>query len=505
MQRRTAVILLLAVAAAAVAVATWPSATPGVLVEPPPAPVAAATASDGAAAAPAPLPPPADGWHVHVQATLRERFVPPPPVRVTVVDAVEQAPPLSVRTIAGVGAGFDGGANAAGATLVAVAYGDGELLRHANVPAGGAARLLVGGVRTVRGRVLAPDGKPAAGAVVWLGQTTAAGRREFAVDAEGCYEADVPSGDGVPFVVRAPGCAVQARVLDVGNAVVADARLAAGCSLAVQLVAVAEAMEHARVFALPPATIHSDLAQWPFWLQALTGGASFDGAAAHLDGLPQDAEVDVVVAHPLAPRMAPQTVRCKGANPRAVVTLPAFAPQRLAGRIVDAAGAPIAFAEVVLGAGASDRPPAARLAPAAALWRGVYAMTTDADGAFVVGLPEGEAPPLAVRAPWHAGRALALAEVRAGGDVALPRWRGGDAALRLGPPRPATPWTASADLAGGVRAELAADAPWLLSLPCAGRYDFEVTTTAPGAEPVRREQRGVDVTGLVDLAAPAPR
>jgi hypothetical protein len=499
MQRRNAVILLLAVTAAAVAVATWPPAPPVAPVDPEPAVVEPAAPGVGAGAdAPAD-----DGLRVHVQATLRERFVPPPPVRVRVVDAVEQAPPLPVRAVAGVGAGFDDGEQAAGAALVAVAYGDGELLRHANVPAGGTARLLVGGARVVRGRVLGPDGAPAAGAVVWLGQTTAAGRREFAVDAEGQYEADVPSGDGVPFVVRAPGCATQARVLDVGDAVVVDARLAAGCTLAVHVVATAEAMAHARVFALPPAEVGSDLAQWPFWLQALDGGAGFDGAAARLDGLPQGAEVDVVVAHPLAPRMAPQAVRCKGANPRVVVTLPPFAAQRLVGRVVDDQGAPLAFADVVLGGGATGRPPAPRLAPGAAVWRGVFAMTTDADGAFVVGMPDGDEPSFAVRAPGHAGRTLPIAAARAGGDVALPAWRGGDAALRVAPPQPAVPWTATADLAGGVRAAVAAGEAWQVSLPSAGRYDVVVATTMPGKEPARRELPGVDVTGIVDVASSA--
>jgi len=502
MQRRTAVILTLAVVgAAALAVATLrpPAVAP---IEVAPTPVVA----------PAPSPRPADAptaadLRVQVEVRLRERLLPPPSPRVEVLDVVDHGMPLPARVLAGVGVGAADDASAAGAALVAVAHTiPGELLRQANVPAGGTAQLRVGGRRLVRGRVLGPDGAPAFGAHVWLGESNAEGRREFVTDADGRYEADVPSGYGVPFVVQAPGCATQARVLDIGEGAVADARLAAGCALTVQVVAIAEAMDAARVFVLPTAEVGSDVAQWPFWLQALAGGAVVAAEGAVIDGLPRNAEIAVVVAHPLAPRMAPQTTRLKGDRPRAVVALPAFLPRRLAGRVVDADGQPLAGAEVEVGAASPrSRALAPRLAPDAAVARGVVAATSAADGGFLVGVSAGDDLVVRVRAAGHAGRAVPMRELVDGAAIALPPWRGGEPRFVLLPPRAGVAWAAQADLAGGIAAELAADAPWAVSLPEPGRYDFVCTTTEPGREPIRHVLADVVVTGPATLAPQPPR
>lgn len=504
MQRRTAVILTLAaLGAAALAVATLrpPAVAP---IEVVPAPVAAPT--------PAPTPRPADApvaaadLRVQVEVRLRERFVAPPAARVEVRDVVDHGLPLPVRVLAGVGAAPAADRREPGAALVAVdAYGA-ELLRVAIVPAGGTAQLRVGGRRTVRGRVLGPAGAPAVGARVWLGESNADGRREFVTDDDGRYEADVPSGDGVPFVVQAPDCATQARALDVGDGAVADARLAAGASLTVQVVAVAEAMAAARVYVLPTAEVGADVAQWPFWLQGLAGGVEIGADGAVIDGLPQGSEVAVVVAHPFTPRMAPQTVRLKGERPRAVVALPAFLADRLAGRIVDADGQPLAGADVEVG-GASPRSPAPapRLAPAAAVARGAVAATSAADGSFVVGVPAGDDLVLRVRAAGHAGRELPLRALAAGAVVVLSPWRGDEPGFALTPPRAGVAWAAGVDLAGGIAAELPADEPWRVSLPEHGRYEFVCTTTEPGREPIRHVLADVVVTGLVALSPLPPR
>lgn len=502
MQRRTAVILTLAVVgAAAFAVATLrpPAVAP---VEVVPAPIGEP--------ANAPPPRPSDeaaptvGLRVQVEVRVRERFVAPSSPRVEVRDAVDLGTPLPLRTIAGVGAGPASDGREPGAALVAVAYASaGELLRHANVPAGSSAQLRVGGRRVVRGRVLGPDGAPAVGARVWLGESNAEGRREFATDDDGRYEADVPSGDGVPFVVRAPGCATQARVLDVGDGAVADARLAAGCALTVQVVAVAEAMAAARVLVLPTAEVGSDVAQWPFWLQAIDGGALVAAEGAVIDGLPRGGEIAVVVVHPLAPRMAPQATRLKGERPRAVVALPAFFGRRLAGSVVEAGGQPLAGAEIeVASASSRAQPMAPRLAPAAAVARGVVAATSAADGSFLVGVPDGDDLVVRVRADGHAGRELPLREVADGAALELPPWRGGEPSFVLAPPRAGAAWSARADLAGGIAVELSADAPWTVSLPGPGRYDFVLTTHVPDAAPVRRELANVVVTGPVELEPP---
>ena len=511
MQRRHALFLLLAAAGATLALWLLASGEPPAPAAPPDEPLDAPEP----VAPGVPVPPPADGSatlavdasHVAVAVALREPFVPPTPPRVQAVAVAAPAAPLPLRVVAGVGAAGEPDDGAAGGCLVAIAADDGELLRHASVPARGATRVRIGGRRVVRGRVLGPDGAPVSGASIWLGETTTAGRREFAVDGDGNYEADVPAGEGVPFVARAPGCATQARVLDVGDGAVADARLEPACVLEVQIAAVAEHFGFVRVDLLPTAEVSTGLAQWPFYLAALDGGAAVDASGrATFDDLPREAEVGVVVAHPLVARMAPQVVRTKGRRARAVVALPAYVARSFAGVVVDEDGAPVAGATVrVAAAGGAAWPRAPRLASAAAAWRGTFAVASDGDGAFVVGLPAGDGPVVAeVRAPGHAGRDVPIAGLPPAARIVLPRWRGGEIGFALAPPRPGAAWTASADLAGGVRAVLAADEAWRVSLPQAGRYDFTMTTTRPGEQPVARTVRDVVVTGPIELAsAPA--
>lgn len=504
MQRRHALFLLPAAAGAVFALWLLASGEPLPPDAPPEVPSPAPTPVADAPAAPGPTPPAAAGRpHVAVAVALRESYAPPPIARVEARDVADPDAPLPLRAVAGLGAGPDPDDGGAGGCLVAVAHAGVELLRHANVPARGVAPLRLGGRRVVRGRVLGPDGAPAAGAAVWFGESTAAGRREFAVDDEGRYEADVPSGDGVPFVVRAPGCAAHARALDVGDGAVADARLEPACALEVQIAAVAEQLRFVRVYVLPTAELAASLANWPFDAQAASGGRPVDASGrARIDDLPRDVEVGVVVAHPLVARMAPQIVRTKGERARAVVALPSYAGRALAGVVVDEDGAPIAGATVRLAPdGATVWPRAPRLAPAEAAWRGAFAVATDADGAFVLGVPEGDAPAFVqVRAPGHAGRVVLRAEWPAGGRIALPRWHGGDVGFALAPPQAGVAWTAAADLADGIRAALAADESWRVSLPQPGRYDFTLTTT-PVAGPTRRcERRDVVATGPVDLA-----
>jgi len=82
----------------------------------------------------------------------------------------------------------------------------------------------------------------------------------------------------------------------------------------------------------------------------------------------------------------------------------------------------------------------------------------------------------------------------------LPRWRGGEPGFALAPPQAGVAWTAAADLAGGIRAALAADEPWRVSLPQAGRYDFTLTTTPVDGPSHRCERRDVVATGPIELA-----
>jgi hypothetical protein len=508
MQRRHALFLLLAAAGAALALWLLASGEPPPPPAPPDGPPDAPGTPDAATSdASAASLPTGDAMrpHVAVAVVLRERFAAPPTARIVAVDAAAPDATLPLQVIAGVGAPGEPDDGAAGGALVEVAVGAATFLRHANVVVGERTRLVFGGRRIVRGQVLAADGQPAVGAVVWFGESTAAGWREFGVDAEGRYEGDVPAGAGVPFVVRRDGCATQARWLDVGDGAVADARLAPACVLEVRIAAVAEHFGFVRVHVLPTAVVAAGLAQWPFYLQALDDGVAVDaqGRATFVD-LPRDAEVGVVVSHPLVARMAPLSVRTKGERTRAIVALPTYATRSVAGVVGDDAGAPVAGAALrVAPAGTATWPRAPRLAPAAAAWRGAFAVASDGDGAFVLGLPDGEASAtVQVRAAGHAGRDVALADWPADGRLVLPRWRGGDVGFALAPPQAGMAWTATADLAGGITASLDGDQPWRVSLPQPGRYDFTLTTTFPGQPPMRRELRDVAVTGAVDIAGP---
>jgi hypothetical protein len=73
------------------------------------------------------------------------------------------------------------------------------------------------------------------------------------------------------------------------------------------------------------------------------------------------------------------------------------------------------------------------------------------------------------------------------------------------PPRAGTAWFAETDLSGGLRAELAADAAWRVSLPYAGRFHVELRTFvgAVGGEPLLLPD--AVVTGSMPLQPPAPR
>lgn len=505
MQRRTVLFLSLAagLAIVVVAVSMWPDGGPPDVPHVPPQPAA----PDTAVPAPRhqdPAPAPAGAPLVRVEVTSRERYVPPSPLRVQAVRAGDRVE-LPTTLLAGAGAGFDAAPTAAGAALVRVAFGSGSVLRHVPLAPNEVARPTIGAPLVVRGKVLGPDSVPVPGARVWFGEFDAAGeRREWPLDDEGAYEAQVPAGEGVPFVARAPGHATQYVVIAVAAPTSPwDATLARGCALDVQLAGMAASMERARVFVLPRGAVASGLAHWPFFEQTLRDGYAVDANGhATIDDLPASGEVTVVVHHPLARAPVSQVVLLKGERVRALVPIE-FAASAWRGRIVDEAGEPRIGVDVwARYAGGSLEPSASqRFAPPHFETRGAWDRS-DANGAFEVAAAGGGTPTLSLRHPHCAGRDIAWSSLRAGEPIVLPAWVGGEPELRLLPPRAGTAWFVECDLGGGGRDAVAADQPWRVSVPYAGAFDVRLTTTVDGRAHGVEQRNGAAVTGTFELHAP---
>jgi hypothetical protein len=464
-----------------------------------------ATPGPGAPQTPDPVPP--TGVRVRVEVLARERFVPPPVSRVLARQKVDGAP-LPAHVLAGAGAGFDAAATAAnaGTALVAIDTGAGRAVRSVALTAGEPVVYEVAGSLAVRGTVRGADGLPLRDARVWFGEYGADGQRlEALTDATGEYELPVLAGPGVPCVVQAPGHAIAARTLVVAAPPpVVDVQLQPGCTIDVQVAGFARAMTTARAFVLPRGVVATELAQWPFWLQALDGGVALDAAGrASIPGLPRAGEVAVLVRHPEAPLGAGVPVVLKGERARASVPL-AYAPSTRTGRVLDGERRPLAGAwlwaasgAVQLGDGNSQR-----LLPPHLEVRGT-ATTTAADGAFAIGLPGDAANArVLVHCAGHAGREFEAGALVDGGELVLPAWVGGEPQFTLQPPAAGVAWTADCDLSGGVRERLDAGQSFRLSLPYAGRFSF-VLTLFDGADVVAvRTLADVDVTGPIELESP---
>lgn len=462
------------------------------------------------AAAPPPTrqdpPPPAAGAvRVRVEVVSKERYVAPAPVRVQAVHAVGGAG-LPTALLAGTGAGFDATLHGAGAALVAIEHEEGRVLRQVALQAGEVAQVVLGARLVVRGRVVGADRKPVAGSVVWFGEFDAAGhRREVVPDEEGQFTAEVLAGAGVPFVVTAAGHASAWRVVEVAAPMPrCDAELQRGCSLEVQIAATAIAMHEARVFVVPRPSVTTGVAHWPFFTQALLDGFEVDATGrAVVDGLPATGEVGLVVRHPRAGLAAPQAVVLKGARARAVVPLQ-FAKDTWQGLVVDDVGQGLPGVAVFARAagGALDPGSSQRLVPPNLEERGAFVAISDASGAFTIGAPGGGSATVSLRRLGHAGRDILWADVVAGQGLVLPAWRGGQAELRLSPPKAGVPWIAEADLAAGVRDAVAADEVFRVALPHEGRFDFVLTTFVGDEVRGRERHDDLHVTGPLELQPP---
>lgn len=250
----------------------------------------------------------------------------------------------------------------------------------------------LGGDAAVGGTVVDSDGHAVRGARVWLGGETVTS------DGEGRFSAHVMSGAGLPVVVRAPGFASAAVVLDVTGGLVDGVRfvLREAAEVRVRLLGPMPAGDGARVCVLPggdPTT--SDEAQYPYFMQALEGGVPMSArGVAVLSDLPVGALVRVAVEHAgLASGTAPTAItRARPLD----LTVAAVATPKLSGRIRTEDGAACVGALVVSAIGALDaaaRPPAASLAlPPVAYWLPSGAVHTAADGSFALARRHGTEP-----------------------------------------------------------------------------------------------------------------
>lgn len=486
MQRSTVLFLLFLFVAAALAGVWYQGSGRGMAVVP--GPLDATGDADGGDPVPSPTSsspatlPSSAPW-VQLEVRQLERFR-PPVVLPRLAERVDGTP-LAARVVAGALAGFDVAPRARGLAMIEVAVGTGILLRQVGVDPEVLRPTRIGAPAVVVGTVTNGDGAPLVGATVWLGARDGAGqRRTFLSDEQGRFEAEAPSGTGVPLVVSAPGHATSWRAIDVLHGMLpVPVLLQPGIDLTVQLAGLGVAVERARAYVVPVARVATGVAQWPFFLQELAGGAAFDDAGrAMVVGLPAHGEVAVVVRHPLVPAGAPVAVPLDRLRGPVVVPLAVASEQRVL-RVVDERGEPLAQVHAWCHDGRArfDGARSLRLLPPHLDLRGVCYANARGDEVLRIGVPADEAVTLSLRAHGHAGRDLVMREL---GDepVVLPRWRGaGDAALVIAPPVAGTAWRLTCNLGGGLDEVCEADRDFEVSLPSAGR--FAITVTVDDGEP----------------------
>ena len=440
-----------------------------------------------------------------------ERFVAPPtPARIS---TRPDGTPLVGRVIAGAGAGFDVDAQPRGPALVEIEDRGLRLLRVASL---GEQRqsppLTIGARVTVMGVVLDDQGQPLPGASVWFGERSADGvLRSFLTDELGAFEADVPAGAGVPFVVRAAGYASTWRAISAPVAVVGGGASARSDALRVmlepsrtihlQVAGRAVEIGRARAFVLPAVeAVSSGVSQWPFFVQALDDGYAIDAdGRAVISGLPQRGSVRLVVRHPMAALRSPVLVELSAT--RTPVTVPlTFGGPIQRGRVVDEGGRAVQAAWLF---GRRPGQPlrgswSTRFLPPYADLRGLRVARPGDNGAFAIGTSAAAAGELAIRAPGFAGRDVPL-DTGMQAEIVLARWRGGDASLVVAAPAVGVAWRLVSDLGGGVEVACDADEPGVLALPHCGRFAVDARFEGDDAAPVERGWPSLAVTGPVEV------
>lgn len=502
MQRRNLMLWCSVAAGAGVAAfAYWPRT-----VDPPPLPPPLPTeaASNQAPPDPAPAGPPlpADAPRVVVDVRELHPFVAPVGPRIT-ARAPGTAALLPGRVLAGVGGNPFVAATGAGIALVAIDLADSRLLRQVAIDGPADLELSLGPRTVVRGLVCGQDRRPIAGAAVSLGEVQ--GRHELrqaTTDADGRFELDVPAGDGVPLLASGPGFAPQWRPIVVSpqgrNPV--ELVLPPAGDLHVQLACEARELDLARVFVVPPAAVTTELAHYPFFLQVLTQGRPCDAEGrATVPALPRTGSLGIVVVHPGAAITTPHEVRLAGATTNALVPLRPVAPQPI--RVVDELGEPVADVVALLrhGGRAPGRSSSMRLQPPLLDAVGCSLAFGSADGAASLAEPLAEGSVLGLRAPGCAGVDLPWPDTTQGEPLVLPRWRGGDASLRLLPPRPGVRWRSEWNLAGGLGLVHEAGEAGIVALPRAGAFEVHVREFVGADVRSTRLYRRLDATGPVDI------
>jgi len=449
----------------------------------------------------------ADAPRVAVAVTLRERYVSPLPVRVQAVE-LPRRNPLPTTLLAGTGAdpfSRPDDALRAGAVLAAIEIDGGRLVRQVGVEAAQLTELEVGSPLTVTGTVRDTQGAPVLGARIWLGELDAEGNpREVLSDDTGAFEAAVRGGAGVPLVVRADGLASTWRSIRVGVDVVREhaITLVAAGVLQVQVVGQAEHIEAGEVFWRTSGARSSELSRSPFFLQAVFGGVGLDSAgSATIVGLPQQGALEVIVVHPLVVLGGHEEVRLAGARTSCVV--PLRFGSSWAGSVVGSEGEPLAGAELLLRPGGvvvrSRR--AIGLQPPRLAARGCLFAMSGVDGRFLLGSTDRPDSVLSVRAPGHAGRDLPFSTDLAE-PIVLPVWVGGELSLHVQAPVAGSAWRLQVDVGDGVEIDCRADEDGVVALPCAGAFDFEVTSWVGDELRGERTFSAVAATGPVLLPSP---
>ena len=447
---------------------------------------------------------------VTIEVVSLEHFV-TPPSKLNLF-AQPNGTTLRGRVVAGVGAGFDAAASRRGPALIEIEYGDRLLLRYASLEGAKQLPLTLGARVMVRGVILDDQGQPLPTASVWFGERLAGGAlRSFAVDDQGAFEADVPMGFGVPFVVRAKGYASKWRVISTPGAEIGGPAgwssgelremLEPATTVYLQIVARAIEIKRTRAYVLPVAEqISSGVSQWPFFAQLFNDGYAIDASGkAVITDLPQHGTVGFVARHPLAATGTPIAVNLSQSPTRATILM-AFDSPNQQGFVVDEAGAGISTAWL-FGRVPGQRlttSGSARLMPPHLDLRGVWVARTDLSGAFFIGTPAASGAQIAVRALGFAGRDIPL-KAAMENEIVLPRWHGGDASLLVEPPLLDVAWCIVSNLGGGVELTCEASASTALALPHCGRFEVRTRVEVHGQLPYERFVKSLSVTGLVNL------
>lgn len=393
--------------------------------------------------------------------------------------------------------------------LLEVAVGGRRTLRLVRLRADGVT-VRLGADVLVAGQVVDADGEAVASAHVWVAGV------EAKTDAAGEFEVPAVGGEGLPLVAWADGMAAQTLVLEAWCNSTVRVVLAPAAQVRVRAIgAVGAGQAPARVVVLParePRTAAE--AQYPYFLQALTGGAPVSSKGfASLTNLPVGIRVRLLVTHDNGVAESLPSIETRTRPSEASVLMQAAGEVR--GTVARRDGGPAAGAWVALWPSDAGRDlerevgASCALPPAGYCARGSV-RRCDATGAFR--LP---------RSPRHGeARLLALghtfaAEVSVLGrgevvhDLTLPDDAVGDpsptARLQLHAPpgdyrvhvvehgltpRPSTRWTATV--------------PFPIPLRSAAMADVTVTIAAPDA-PWVRSFPALAIVGDVDVALPSGR